>query len=110
MQDGGLELLSQTVGVCGHALRHQRDNQLFGGINGEEGASRTDYNATEDDNVTVQGVSGSPNAIGYFGFSYYEENADALKAERLAAAKGGSGAPTAPAALRLGYGTRARAA
>lgn len=49
-------------------------------INGEEGVSRTDYNATEDDNVTVQGVSGSPNAIGYFGFSYYEENADVLKA------------------------------
>jgi len=49
-------------------------------INGEEGASRSDYNATEDDNTTVQGVSGSPNAIGYFGFSYFEENADSLKA------------------------------
>ena len=49
-------------------------------INGEEGASRSDYNASEDDNVLVQGVSGSPNAIGYFGYTYYEENADALKA------------------------------
>ncbi len=49
-------------------------------VNGEEGASRSDYNATEDDNQTVQGVSGSPNAIGYFGYSYYEENQDALKA------------------------------
>ena len=49
-------------------------------INGEEGASRSDYNASEDDNVIVQGVSGSPNALGYFGFTYYEENADALKA------------------------------
>jgi phosphate transport system substrate-binding protein len=49
-------------------------------INGEEGASRTDYNASEDDNVLVQGVSGSPNALGYFGYTYYEENADALKA------------------------------
>ena len=49
-------------------------------INGEEGASRSDYNASEDDNVLVQGVSGSPNALGYFGYTYYEENADALRA------------------------------
>jgi phosphate transport system substrate-binding protein len=49
-------------------------------INGEEGASRSDYNASEDDNVVVQGVAGSPNALGYFGYTYYEENADSLKA------------------------------
>ncbi len=49
-------------------------------INGEEGASRSDYNASEDDNTIVSGVSGDANALGYFGFSYYEENADALKA------------------------------
>jgi phosphate transport system substrate-binding protein len=51
-----------------------------GEINGEEGVSRTDYNASEDDNVIVQGVSGSANALGYFGYTYFEENADALKA------------------------------
>ena len=49
-------------------------------INGEEGASRTDFSATEDDNVTVQGVSGDEGGLGYFGFSYFEENRDALKA------------------------------
>ncbi|HEU0248710.1 MAG TPA: PstS family phosphate ABC transporter substrate-binding protein [Gaiellaceae bacterium] len=49
-------------------------------INGEEGASRTDFSATEDDNVTVQGVSGDRGALGYFGFSYYEENQDKLEA------------------------------
>jgi phosphate transport system substrate-binding protein len=49
-------------------------------INGEEGASRSDYSATEDDNVTVQGVSGDRGALGYFGFSYFEENQDSLKA------------------------------
>ena len=49
-------------------------------INGEEGASRTDYEPSEDDNVIVQGVSGDPNALGYFGFTYFEENAEALKA------------------------------
>jgi phosphate transport system substrate-binding protein len=50
-------------------------------INGEEGASRTDYNNVgEDDNATVTGVSGSPGGMGYFGFSFFEENQDTLKA------------------------------
>ena len=52
-------------------------------INGEEGASRTDYTPTEDDNVTVQGVSGSEGGLGYFGFSYFEENADELTAVQI---------------------------
>jgi phosphate transport system substrate-binding protein len=33
---------------------------------------------SEDDNVLVQGVEGSPYAIGYFGYAYYHENADRL--------------------------------
>jgi phosphate transport system substrate-binding protein len=49
-------------------------------IVGEEGASRTDYTPSEDDNVLVQGVANDPNALGYFGYSYYEENQDQLKA------------------------------
>jgi phosphate transport system substrate-binding protein len=49
-------------------------------INGEEGASRSDYTASEDDNVIVQAVSGDEGALGYFGFTYYEENQDKLKA------------------------------
>jgi phosphate transport system substrate-binding protein len=52
-------------------------------INGEEGASRTDYTPTEDDNITVQGVSGSAGGLGYFGFTYYEENADKLTAVEI---------------------------
>jgi len=35
---------------------------------------------SEDDNVLVQGVEGNVNAIGYFGYAYFEENADLLKA------------------------------
>lgn len=46
----------------------------------DEAEVRTDYTPSEDDNVLVQGVAGSPYALGYFGFSYYEENADILKA------------------------------
>src|SRR5690554_3224259 len=48
-------------------------------ILGEEEV-RTDFVPSEDDNVLVQGVAGSPYALGYFGFSYYEENTDILKA------------------------------
>ena len=47
-------------------------------INGEEGVSRKDYTPSEDDNVLVQGVEGDQDALGYFGFSYYEQNQDAL--------------------------------
>jgi len=48
-------------------------------INGESGASRTDYNAVADYNVAVQGISTDQYALGYFGLAYYEENADQLK-------------------------------
>ena len=47
-------------------------------INGEEGNTRKDYQPSEDDNVLVQGVSGEAGGLGYFGFSYYEQNQDKL--------------------------------
>lgn len=62
-------------------------------INGEEGASRTDYSPSEDDNVTIQGVKGDKGATGYFGLSYVQENEGAIKAIEV---DGGDGcvAPT----------------
>jgi phosphate transport system substrate-binding protein len=57
-------------------------------INGEKGDTRNDYSPTEDDNVTVQGVSGDEGGLGYFGFSYYEDNADQLN---LVKVDGGGG-------------------
>jgi phosphate transport system substrate-binding protein len=48
-------------------------------INGEEGRSRSDYSATEDDNVTVTGVSGAKGGLGYFGLSYLQENEGKIK-------------------------------
>ncbi len=57
-------------------------------INGEEDASRSDYTASSDDNVLVQGVSGDQGAMGYFGFAYYKENAEILK---VIGVDGGSG-------------------
>lgn len=60
-------------------------------IVGEEGASRSDYTASEDDNVLVQGVAGDPNALGYFGYAYFEQNQDKLK---VLAVDNGSGPVT----------------
>jgi phosphate transport system substrate-binding protein len=66
-------------------------------INGEEGASRSDYNASEDDNVIVQAVSGEKGALGYLGFTYFEENMDTLKAVEVDGG-GGCVAPSAESA------------
>ena len=48
-------------------------------VNGEAKVSRADYTASEDDNVLVRGIAGDRNALGYFGYAYYAENADKLK-------------------------------
>jgi phosphate transport system substrate-binding protein len=57
-------------------------------INGEGGASREDYEASEDDNQLVTGVAGTEGGLGYFGFSYYEQNTDKLN---LVQVDGGNG-------------------
>ena len=48
-------------------------------ICGKSAASRGDYTASEDDNVLVEGISSDPQALGYFGLAYYEQNKDKLK-------------------------------
>ena len=63
-------------------------------INGEEGATRTDYNPSEDDNVTVTGVSGDRGAMGYFGLSYLLENEGKVKGVEI---DGGEGCVAASA-------------
>ncbi|GAA1006768.1 hypothetical protein Aple_030150 [Acrocarpospora pleiomorpha] len=52
-------------------------------INGEKNVSRKDYSPSEDDNVIVQGVAGAKGGLGYFGFTYYEENMDKLTAVQV---------------------------
>ena len=52
-------------------------------INGRARASRTDYQASEDDNVLVQGVSGERGGMGYFGYSYFIENQSRLNAVQI---------------------------
>jgi phosphate transport system substrate-binding protein len=64
-------------------------------IVGEAKKSRADYTASEDDNVLVQGIAGDKNSLGYFGYAYFEENADKLK---LVPIDNGDGKAVAPSA------------
>lgn len=63
---------------------------------------RSDVESSEDDNILVQGISGTEGAVGFFGYSYYEENQDTLKALEI---DGGSGcvAPSAETARDGSY-------
>ena len=70
-------------------------------VNGESGASRPDYTASEDDNVLVQGISGDENALGFFGYAYYIENQENLK---IVPIDDGNG-PVAPTARSINEGT-----
>ena len=57
-------------------------------VMGEAGASRTDYTASEDDDILVKEVSQDPNALGYFGLAYYEQRADEMKAVAIDSGNG----------------------
>jgi phosphate transport system substrate-binding protein len=57
-------------------------------LESESEATRDDYEASEDDNVLVQGVAGTEGGTGYFGYTYYEENADSLKAVEIDSGEG----------------------
>jgi phosphate transport system substrate-binding protein len=72
-------------------------------VTGESKASRGDFTASEDDNVLVQGVARDKGALGYFGFAYYIENQDKLKAVAIDSGKG----PILPSAETVENGTYA---
>jgi phosphate transport system substrate-binding protein len=71
-------------------------------IVGKEGESRGDFLPSEDDNVLVQGIAGDPNALGFFGLAYYEENQDKLK---LVAIDSGDGNCVLPSIETVANGT-----
>jgi phosphate transport system substrate-binding protein len=70
-------------------------------INGKEDQSRSDYTASENDNVLVSGVAGSKGGLGYFGFTYAEENKDKLKTLKV----DGGGGCVAPSVATAQDGT-----
>jgi phosphate transport system substrate-binding protein len=72
-------------------------------VNGEAQASRGDFTASEDDNVLVQGIAGDEYSLGYFGYAYYVENTERLKAVAI---DGGQGC-VAPSDETINNGTYA---
>ena len=76
--DSGEPIPDVEVSLYGPGTDSGTFDYFTDAINGEEGVSRKNYQPSEDDNVLVQGVAGDPNGLGYFGFSYYEQNADTL--------------------------------
>jgi phosphate transport system substrate-binding protein len=71
-------------------------------INGKAKAHRTDYTPSEDDNVLVQGVSGNEGGLAYFGYAYYEENKDKLRAIPISAKAGSPAVLPSPEAVMNG--------
>lgn len=74
-------------------------------VNGEEGVSRQDYQASEDDNFLVTGVAGDKSSLGYFGYAYFEQNQDKLKAVPIVNPK--TGQAVAPSSATIQDGTYA---
>lgn len=52
----------------------------FADERGQEEATRADYQASANDNVIIQGISGNPTSLGWVGYAFFEENADVVKA------------------------------
>ncbi|NOU26065.1 MAG: PstS family phosphate ABC transporter substrate-binding protein [Methylotenera sp.] len=71
-------------------------------INGKSKASRTDYTPSEDDNVLVQGVSSNTGGLAYFGYAYYEENKDKLRAIPIVAKAGAPAVLPSPESVKDG--------
>jgi phosphate transport system substrate-binding protein len=87
--DGALP--DQALSLYGPGTDSGTFDFFTGEINGEEGVTREDYEASEDDNQLVTGVAGDKGGLGYFGFSYYEANTDKLNLVGVGSGSGGGG-------------------
>ncbi|HEY5633390.1 MAG TPA: PstS family phosphate ABC transporter substrate-binding protein [Burkholderiaceae bacterium] len=75
---------------------------------GKAKSSRGDFTASEDDNVLVQGVSRDLGGLGYFGFAYYTENSDKLRAVPVVNSKGVAVGPSMDTVISGAYEPLAR--
>lgn len=71
-------------------------------VNGKAKASRSDYTPSEDDNVLVQGVASNAGGMGYFGYAYYAENKDKLRALPIISKAGAAAVLPSPEAVMNG--------
>ncbi|MHA1728953.1 MAG: PstS family phosphate ABC transporter substrate-binding protein, partial [Promethearchaeota archaeon] len=90
----------ETINLYGPGTDSGTFDYFTNVIVGEEGASRPDFTASEDDNILVQGIAGDQYALGYFGFAYYIENTDILN---VVAIDVGSG-PVTPSTSTINSG------
>lgn len=72
-------LPAERLGLYGPGTDSGTFDYFTNAVVGEEGESRGDFTASEDDNTLVQGVASDEFGLGYFGYAYYEQNKDKLK-------------------------------
>ncbi|MBT9315165.1 PstS family phosphate ABC transporter substrate-binding protein [Leptothoe spongobia] len=98
----------QALGLYGPGTDSGTFDYFTDEVNGEEGASRGDYTASEDDNVIVNGVTGDEGALGYFGYAYFEENSGSLKAIEIQNEDGECVAPSTETIANGSYNPMSR--
>ncbi len=92
----------KALGLYGPGTASGTFDYFTEAVNGKAKASRTDYTPSEDDNVLVQGVSGNVGGLAYFGYAYYEENKDKLRAIPISAKAGSPAVMPSPEAVKDG--------
>jgi phosphate transport system substrate-binding protein len=102
-QDVRPEWPAEEIDLYGPGVDSGTFDYFTEAINGRAQACRSDFTASEDDNVLVQGVAGDEHALGFFGFAYYVENRDKLK---IVPVDGGNG-PVVPTMETINNGTYA---
>jgi len=78
--DVNLDWPDRPIKLCGPGKDSGTYDYFNKAINSSTENSRQDYSSSEDDNEIVRCVAQNPNALGYFGFSYYKANQDKLRA------------------------------
>ena len=92
---------NQSIALFGPGTDSGTFDYFTEAIVGKARASRSDYTASEDDNVLIQGIAGQRYALGYFGYAYYVENKDKL---RVVPVDPGDGKPVAPSPETISTG------
>jgi len=87
-QDIRPEWPAETIKLYGAGTDSGTFDYFTEEVNGETGSIRTDFTPSEDDNVLVQGIAGDKYALGFFGYAYYIENTDKLKAVKIDSGSG----------------------
>lgn len=92
----------KAMGLYGPGTASGTFDYFTEAVNGKSKSSRTDYTPSEDDNVLVQGVAGNVGGLAYFGYAYYEENKDKLRAIPISAKAGSPAVMPSPEAVKDG--------